>query len=56
LLTRAIDCLGEDVPDACCVLAQDMGVDAQSHSRVGVAEASGDYVYWDARQEQCGRV
>jgi hypothetical protein len=41
LLTGAHDGLGEDVADACRVLAEDMGVDPQGHGRVGVAEPSG---------------
>ena len=49
LLTRTFDRLGEDVPDTDCVLAEDVGVDAQRHGGVGVAEASGDDVNGDAR-------
>jgi hypothetical protein len=44
--------LGEDVPDACRVLAQDMEADAQGHRWISVAKASGDHVDRDARQEQ----
>jgi hypothetical protein len=40
--------LGEDVPDACRVLAQDMGVYAQGRRWISVAEASGDHVDRDA--------
>jgi hypothetical protein len=56
LLTRAFDGLGEDVPDARGVLAEDVGVDAQGHGRVGVAEAGGDDVDWDSCEQQGGRV
>jgi hypothetical protein len=56
LLTRAVDGLGEDVADSCRVLAEDVGVDAQGHGRVGVAEAGGDDVDRDAREQQCGGV
>jgi len=35
------DGLGEDVPDTGGVLAQDVGVDAQGHGGVGVAESGG---------------
>ena len=52
LLTRALDGLGEDVSDADRVLAEDVGVDAQGHGGVGVAEAGGDHVEGDARYEQ----
>jgi len=51
LLTRACDGLGEDVTDACRVLAQDVGVDAEGNGGVGVAEAGGDDVDGDACQE-----
>jgi hypothetical protein len=56
LLTLAVDGLGEDVADACRVLAEDVRVDAQGHHGIGVAEAGSDDVDGDARQEQCGRV
>jgi len=56
LLTLALDGLGEDVADACRVLAEDVGVDAQSDGGVGVAEAGGDDVDRDACEQQCGRV
>lgn len=36
------------------VLAQDVGVDAQSHGRIGMAEAGGDHMDWDAREQQGG--
>jgi len=41
--------MGEDVSDACCVLAENVGVGAQGHSRIGMAEAGRDYVDRDAR-------
>jgi hypothetical protein len=44
LLTLAFDGLDEDVADARRLFAQDVGVDTQSYGRVGVAEASGDYM------------
>jgi hypothetical protein len=60
LLTLAFgglgDSLGEDVADACRVLAEDVGVDAQGYGGVGVAEPGGDYVDGDSREEQGGRV
>ena len=49
LLTRAIDGLGEDVSDSCRVLAENVGVDAQRHGRIGMAEAGRDDVDRDAR-------
>jgi hypothetical protein len=49
LLTRAFDGLREDVSDTDRVLAEDVGVDAQGHGGVSVAEASGDDVDGDAR-------
>jgi hypothetical protein len=60
-LTRAVDGvaadgLGEDVSDACRVLAEDVGVDAQGDGGIGVAESCSDEVNRDARQEQSGRV
>ena len=56
LLTLAFDGLGEDVADTGRVLAKDVRVDAQSHGRVGMAEAGGDDVNGDSREQQCGRV
>jgi hypothetical protein len=56
LLTRAFDGLGEDVSDTDRVLAQHMGVDAQGHGWVRMAEASGDHMDGDARHEQRGRM
>ena len=56
LLTRAVDVLGEDVTQACCVLAEDVGVNAQGHGGIGVTEASNDYVDRDACEQQRGRV
>ena len=56
LLTRAFDSLGEDVSDADCVLAKDVGVDAQSHGGVGMAEAGGYDMYGDSGEKQRGRV
>ena len=56
LLTRAADRLGEDVSDTCRVLAENVGVDAQGHGGVTVAEASGDDVDRDACQQQRGRM
>jgi hypothetical protein len=48
LLTLAFDAciygLGEDVADACRVLAKDVRVDTQGHGGIGVAEAGGDDV------------
>jgi hypothetical protein len=41
--------LGEDVLDACRVLAQDMGLDAQGHRGISVAQASGDHMDRDTR-------
>src|SRR5262250_1502421 len=38
---RLCDRLGEDVTDTCRVLAEDVGVDAQGHGGVGMAEAGG---------------
>jgi hypothetical protein len=55
-LTRAFDGLGEDVSDADGVLAEDVGVDAQGYGGVGMAEAGGDDVDGDSREEQRGRV
>ena len=52
---RAVDGLGEDVSDACRVLAENMRVDPQGHGRVGVAEAAGDNVDRDSRGQR-GRV
>ena len=56
LLTLAFDGLGEDVADAGRVLAEDVGVDAQSDGGIGVAQAGGDHVDGDSREQQCGRV
>jgi hypothetical protein len=56
LLTLASDGLGEDVADARRVFTEDVGVDAQGHGRVGVAEPGGDHVDGDARKEQRGRM
>ena len=56
LLMRVADCLGEDVSDSRRVLAENVGVDAQCHGRVGVTEASRDDVDRDARQQERGRV
>jgi hypothetical protein len=56
LLTRVLDGLGEDVSDACRVLAEDVGVDAQRHRGVSVAETSGYHVHRYPGQEQGGRV
>jgi hypothetical protein len=56
LLTLASDGLGEDVADTGRVLAEDVGVDAQSNGGVGVAEAGGDDVDGDSCEQQCGRV
>jgi hypothetical protein len=44
LLTRALDGLGEDVADACRMLAQDVGLDPQGDGRVGMPEPGGDHV------------
>jgi len=55
LLTRAFDGLSEDVSDTDRVLAEDVGVDPQGHGGVGVAEAGGDHVDGNARQQR-GRV
>ena len=52
LLTRVVDGLGEDVSDSCCVLAENVGVDAQGHGWIGMAETCGDNVDGDSRQEQ----
>jgi len=49
LLTRAVDGLGKDVADACRVLAENVGVDAQGHGWIGMAEAGRDDVDRDAR-------
>ena len=48
--------MGEDVSDACRVLAKNVGVDAQGHGRVGVTEAGRDNVDRDASHEQRGGV
>jgi len=56
LLTRASDGLGGDVSDACRVLAEDVGVDAQGHGGVSVAEPCGYHVNRDSGEQQCGRV
>ena len=44
LLTLALDGLSEDVADTCRMLAEDVGVDAQSDGGIGVAQAGGDDV------------
>jgi hypothetical protein len=44
--------LGEDVPDTGGVFAQDVGVDAQGHGGVGVAEAGGYDVDGDSGEKQ----
>ena len=52
---RSLDGLGEDVPDTGCVFAQDVGVDAQGHGGVGVAEAGGYDVDGDSGEcHDCG--
>ena len=56
LLTLALDGLGKDVADARRELAEDVGVDAQGHGGVSVAEAGRDDMDWDSRQEQCSRA
>jgi hypothetical protein len=56
LLARALDGLGENVADACRVVSQDVGVDAQGYGRVGVPEPSCDHMDRDSCQEQSGRV
>jgi len=38
------------------VLAEDVGVGAQSDGGIGVAQAGGDHVDRDSREQQCGRV
>jgi hypothetical protein len=38
------------------VLAEDVRVDAQSHGRIGMAQAGGDDVNGNSREKQCGRV
>jgi hypothetical protein len=48
--------LGENVSNTDCVLAKNVGVDAQGHGRIGMAEAGGDHVDGDAREQQRGRV
>jgi len=44
--------LGADVADACLVFTEDVGVDAQRHGGVGMAEPGGDPVDWDSREQQ----
>jgi len=44
LLTLALDGLSEDVADTCRMLAEDVGVDAQSDGGIGVAQAGGDFM------------
>ena len=56
LLTLALDGLGESVADTCGVLAEDVGVDAQGHGGVGVAQPGSDHMDRDSREQQCGRV
>ena len=53
---RSLDSLSEDVADADSVFAEDVGVDVQGYVGVGMAEAGGDHVDGDARQQQRGRV
>jgi hypothetical protein len=48
--------LGEDVADTCRMLAEDVRVDTQGHGGVDMAEAGGDDVNGDSREQQCGRV
>jgi hypothetical protein len=48
--------LGEDVPDTGRMLPENVGVDPEGYSGVGVAEPGGDQVDGDSRQQQCGRV
>ena len=48
----SLDGLGEDVPDTGGVFAQDVGVDAQGHGGVGVAEAGGYDVDGDSGKKQ----
>lgn len=56
LLTRAFDGLREDVADACGVLAEDMGADAQGHGWVGVTETRRNDMYRDSGDQQSCRV
>jgi len=56
LANGSLDGLGEDVADTGCVLAQDVGVDAQGHGGAGVAEAGGHDVDGDSGEKQRGRV
>jgi hypothetical protein len=52
LANSGIDGLGEDVPDAGGLLAEDVGIYPQSNGRVGVAESCGDHVDGDPGQQQ----
>jgi hypothetical protein len=38
------------------VLAEDVGIDAQGHGGVGMAEAGGHDVNGNSGEKQCGRV
>jgi hypothetical protein len=53
---RSFDGLGEDVPDTGGVFAQAVGVDAQGHGGVSVAEAGGYDVDGDSGEKQRGGV
>jgi hypothetical protein len=46
----------QDVPDTGRMLPENVGVDPEGYSGVGVAEPGGDQVDGDSRQQQCGRV
>ena len=56
LLTGILDRLGEDVSGSGLSASDYMGVDAESDTRVRVAQTSRDDVNRDAREQQRGGV
>jgi hypothetical protein len=52
----SLDGSSKDVTDAQCVFAQHVGVDAQGHCRICVAEPGGQHMHGNSGREQRGRV
>ena len=56
LANSGLDGLGEDVPDAGNLLAENVRIYPQSDGRVSVAEASSNHVDWDPGEQQSSGV
>jgi hypothetical protein len=56
LANSGLDGLGEDVPDAGSLLAENVRIYPQSDRRISVAEASGNHVDGDPGEQQSSGV